>query len=94
VEAYVRLLQGSVPSGVYNIASGRGRTMREVLELLLARAALAPEIRVDEGRFRSTDVSVGTAAKIQAATGWEPIRSLDDTLGRLLDSWRAAISAA
>ena len=94
VDAYVRLLQGAVPSGVYNVASGRGRTMREVLALLLARAALAPEIRVDEGRFRPTDVSVGTAARIEAATGWKPVRPLADTLARLLDSWRAAVSAA
>jgi nucleoside-diphosphate-sugar epimerase len=94
VEAYVRLLQPTVPTGVYNVASGRGRTMRELLDLLVARAALAPEIRVDGARFRPTDVSVGTAAKLEAATGWRPVRPLGDTLGRLLDSWRAAVSAA
>lgn len=94
VDAYVRLLQRAVPRGVYNVASGRGRTMREVLDLLLARATLAPEIRVDEARFRPTDVSVGSAAKIEAATGWRPVRALGDTLARLLDSWRAAVSAA
>jgi nucleoside-diphosphate-sugar epimerase len=94
VEAYVRLLQGTVPSGIYNVASGRGRSMREVLDLLLARATLRPEIRVDKERFRPTDVSVGTAAKIEAATGWKPVRLLGDTLSRLLQSWRAAVSAA
>jgi nucleoside-diphosphate-sugar epimerase len=94
VEAYVRLLQRSAPSGIYNVASGRGRTMREVLELLLARATLRPEIRVDKGRFRPTDVSVGAAAKIEATTGWKPVHPLGDTLTRLLDSWRMAVSAA
>jgi GDP-4-dehydro-6-deoxy-D-mannose reductase len=94
VDAYVALLQDTIPSGLYNVASGRGRTMREVLELLLARATVRPEIRIDKGRFRATDVSVGNAAKIAAATGWKPMRPLAQTLARLLDSWRAAVSAA
>lgn len=94
VDAYLKLLRREVPSGVYNVASGLGRTMGEVLDLLLARTTLRPAIRVDETRFRPTDVSVGRAAKIHAATGWEPVRPLADTLARLLDRWRAAISAA
>jgi GDP-4-dehydro-6-deoxy-D-mannose reductase len=94
VDAYVALLQDTIPSGLYNVASGRGRTMRELLELLLARAKLRPEIRVDKGRVRPTDVSVGNAAKIEAATGWKPTRPLADTMARLLDSWRATVSAA
>jgi GDP-4-dehydro-6-deoxy-D-mannose reductase len=94
VEAYVQLLQRTVPSGVYNVASGRGRTMREVLDLLLARTALSPKVEVNEARFRPTDVSVGTAAKLEAATGWRPARALGDTLAGLLDGWRATASAA
>jgi len=94
VEAYVRLLQPGVASGIYNVASGRGWTMREVLDLLLARTALSPKIQVDEARFRPTDVSVGTAAKIEAATGWKPTRALGDTLAGLLAGWRATVSAS
>jgi nucleoside-diphosphate-sugar epimerase len=94
VAAYLRLLDRAVPAGVYNVASGRGRRVREILERLLKLVRVRPEIEVDPLRFRPTDVSVGDASKLRQATGWEPALDLDDTLARLLEDWRARISAA
>ena len=94
VEAYLRLLDPAVPAGVYNVASGRGRRVREILERLLAQARVRPEIAVDPRRFRPTDVSVGSAARLRERTGWEPRIDLDRTLARLLDDCRARASAA
>ena len=94
VEAYVRLLDRAAPAGLYNVASGRGRRVREILERLLALARVRPEITVDPLRFRPRDVSVGSPARLRERTGWEPRVDLDETLSRLLDDWRARISAA
>lgn len=94
IDAYLALLDPAVPVGCYNVASERGVTLREVLELLLAHASSKPEIVVDPSRLRPADVSVGCAAKLREATGWAPRTSLRDTLGRLLDDWRARLSDA
>ncbi len=94
VEAYALLLDRRVPAGVYNVASGRGRSMRAVLEGLLARARVRPELRVEASRVRPTDVSVGSATRLRSATGWSPTRDLEGTLARVLDDWRGRISAA
>jgi nucleoside-diphosphate-sugar epimerase len=94
VDAYALLLDRRVPAGVYNVASGRGRSMREVLEGLVTRARVRPELRVEPSRVRPTDVSVGSAARLQAATGWKATREFGDTLARVLADWRARVSAA
>lgn len=94
VEAYLRLLDPAVPAQAYNVASGRGTTIREILELLLARSAARPEIRVDRARWRPTDASVGSPARLERLTGWAPRVPLAEALGALLEAWRREVRAA
>jgi len=99
VGAYLRLLDRAVPPGLYNVASGVGRSVAELLDTLLELAGLgrrgtALEVEVDPARWRPADRSVGDAAKLRTATGWSPRVAFRDTLRALLDSWRAEISAA
>lgn len=93
VEAYVRLLDGAAPAGAYNVARGAGVTIREILEGLLRHSTTRPEIQLDPARVRPADVLVGSAERIERATGWRPAIPLSDTLARLLDHWRGVIGA-
>jgi len=93
VDAYWRLLQPGAPAGVFNVASGRGTSLRRVLELLLQATRLRPELRVEPDRWRPADASVGDAARLRAATGWAPKRELADTLVEILDAWRQQLTA-
>lgn len=92
VDAYRRLLDPAVPSGAYNVASGHGTAIRELLEGLLAIAAVKPEVREDPARWRPATASVGDAARLRAATGWAPRRPLADTLARLMADWRRRLA--
>jgi GDP-4-dehydro-6-deoxy-D-mannose reductase len=97
VAAYLRLLDPTVPAGLYNVASGVGRTIGEVLEALLRIAnpdRARPEIVVAPERWRPTDRAVGDARRLRAAIGWAPRVPFEDTLRHLLDGWRADLSAA
>jgi GDP-4-dehydro-6-deoxy-D-mannose reductase len=94
VAAYLVLLDPTVPPGCYNVASETGVTLRQLLELLLTHSSSQPEIVIDPTRLRPADASVGCAARLRRATGWEPRLALTDTLGRLLEAWRAQLSAA
>ncbi len=91
VDAYLALLAGDSPPGAYNVASGRGVTIRALLERLLAHTRLAPALVVDPARLRPPDASVGSAGKLTRATGWTPRRSLDAALAELLEDWRHRI---
>jgi len=94
VEAYPRLLSPRVPAGVYNVASGRGWRIGELLDRLIGHARVAPEVRVDAARVRPTDHSVGDATRLRETSGWQPRIDFGDTLARLLDDWRSRVSAS
>jgi GDP-4-dehydro-6-deoxy-D-mannose reductase len=99
VAAYVRLLDPRVPPGLYNVASGRGRSIREVLALLVELAELGElrqglEVEVDPARWRPADRAVGDAARLRRATGWQPRVPFEVTLRGVLDGWRSELGAA
>jgi GDP-4-dehydro-6-deoxy-D-mannose reductase len=95
VRAYTLLLEKGAAGEAYNVCTGRGRRIGEVLEMLLAATTVRIEVRVDPRRLRPADVPVlvGDPAKLVAATGWQPRIPLDETLRELLDGWRASVRA-
>ena len=100
VRAY-RLLSEQGSSGeVYNICSGRSVAMQDVLDLLLAEAAVEIETEIDSDLVRPVEVPIqqGSFAKLRAATGWEPRialeRTLRDVLGDARERHREALRAA
>jgi len=93
VRAYWLALERGEPGEVYNICSGRGYAVREVLELLLGLTSARIEVRPDPARLRPSDVPVlvGDCQKFRRATGWEPTIPFEVTLKDLLDYWRQRV---
>jgi GDP-4-dehydro-6-deoxy-D-mannose reductase len=85
-EALALLVEAGEPGAVYNIASGRARSIREALDVLLAASGLEVEIAVDERYLRPADIPLlrGSAEPLHRL-GWSPRRSLDEAVGEL---WR------
>ena len=94
LDAYVRLLDPKLPAGPYNVASGKGTSIRDLLDALLAETSVRPEVSVDPDRWRPADTSVGSAERLAKAAGWAPTTPLRQTLKQLLDGWRQAVGAA
>jgi len=95
VRAYWLAAEKGEPGEVYNIASGRGITIREMLDRLLALSTVEVAVETDPARLRPSDVEVllGDASKFRAATGWEPRIPLEQTLADSLDYWRGRLAA-
>jgi GDP-4-dehydro-6-deoxy-D-mannose reductase len=95
VRAYWLAATKGEPGEVYNIASGRGITIREMLDRLLAMSKVEVRVETDPARLRPSDVEVllGDASKFRAATGWEPRIPLEQTLADTLDYWRGEFAA-
>jgi len=87
LRAYLALLDGGVPARAYNVASERGTPIRELLDLLIARAGVEVRIERDPARWRETDWLVGDAARLREATGWRPEISLPAILEELYEDW-------
>ncbi|MGB3563847.1 MAG: GDP-mannose 4,6-dehydratase [Thermoanaerobaculia bacterium] len=93
VRAYWLAVEKGRPGEVYNIASGREITIRQLLDKLVELSRTRVEIEVDPERLRPSDVEVliGDASKFHADTGWEPTIPLEQTLEDLLDFWRERV---
>ncbi len=96
VRAYWLLIEKGEPGSVYNVCTGRGRRIRELLEILLACSSARVEVQVDPERLRPSDtpVQVGDPSRLRAATDWEPGIPLEQSLRDLLEDWRGRIRLA
>ena len=94
VRAYWLAVTKATPGEVYNIASGNGITIRELLDRLIALCDVPVEIEIDPARLRPSDVEilVGDHSKFTAETGWQPEIPFDQTLADTLDYWRTRIA--
>jgi GDP-4-dehydro-6-deoxy-D-mannose reductase len=91
VRAYWLALEKAEPGEVYNIASGKCWTIREMLDMLLGMTQVKVKIEQEPSRMRPSDVPVllGDSSKFQKATGWKPTIPFEQTLRDLLEHWRA-----
>jgi GDP-4-dehydro-6-deoxy-D-mannose reductase len=93
VGAYWALLDAGQAGEVYNVCTGRGARIRDLLHKLIEVAGVDVEVRVDLERLRPSDIPVlvGDPRRLREATGWEPRIPLDVTLRDLLDHWRKRV---
>ena len=91
VRAYWLLLEKGRAGETYNVCSGRGIAIGDVLRELLDVSGLSIEVRRDPDRMRPSDIPaiIGNPRKLKDATGWTPAIPLRQTLSDLLAHWRA-----
>ena len=91
VRAYRLVVEYGAPGDAYNVCSGRGVSVRDVAEAMLAMSDAPLELVVDADLVRPVDVPrlVGSPAKLAATTGWQPEIPLEQTLRDVLAAARA-----
>jgi GDP-4-dehydro-6-deoxy-D-mannose reductase len=96
LRAYWLLMERGQPGEIYNVCSGRGLRIGDLLDLLIRISGRDIEVRVDPQKVRKAEIPevIGDRSRITAATGWEPDVPLERTLGFLLDGWRARVAAS
>ena len=79
---------------VYNVCSGIPTAISDVFQLLAEQSTVKVEARYDAARAARVNVPrmVGSAAKLQAATGWTPRIPLPETLSDLLATYRNQVA--
>jgi GDP-4-dehydro-6-deoxy-D-mannose reductase len=91
--AYVRMIDRCAPAEPFNVATGRGISVGELVDMFKSRSTHALEIVQDPARMRRNDVPmlIGDRSRLTSATGWTPEIPLDRTIDDLLDYWRAKV---
>lgn len=89
VRAYALAID--LPSGLYNVCSDQNYHMEEVLHTLTSQSFTDVPLRVDKNLLRPADFSFGipSSQKFAKLTGWKPEYTLGQTLGDILEYWRA-----
>jgi GDP-4-dehydro-6-deoxy-D-mannose reductase len=93
VRAYVETVKGAEPGEVYNIATCKAISMKELLDTLLSMTKKEVRVEIDPARLRPSDVPVlmGDYSKLKEKVGWEPRIPIKKTLEDLLNYWRERV---
>lgn len=92
VQAYILLIEKGDAGETYNIGSGKGHSIQDVLEMLVSLSSVNITVEVDSERLRPSDIPVMIASiqKINAL-GWHPTIPLHETVVRILEFWRKRV---
>jgi len=93
VRAYRLLVAKGRPGSIYNVCSGVGHTVGEILRRLIRLSGHQVAVRHDPDLMRKGEPGalVGNASKLESETGWRPRISLDETLAAILEEARSSI---
>lgn len=88
--AYVAAVDRGRSGEVYNVCSGTGHSVRELLSVLIELSGCEVEVAVAPGRTRSADVPevVGSFARLERDTGWTPRIEWRRMLADVYADWR------
>lgn len=89
VKALWLLVEKGEPGELYNLCSGRGWKMKDILDLLIHLSGKDIKYKVVPERLRPFDdpVYIGDNSKLKAL-GWEPQIPMAKTLSDMLNYWR------
>ncbi|MCP4229881.1 MAG: GDP-mannose 4,6-dehydratase [bacterium] len=93
VRGYWLSLEHCEPGDVYNITSGNGLVIGDILETLIGLSDVEISIEQDAERMRPSDVPrlIGDYSKFNAVSGWEPVIPFEQTLSDILEFWRERV---
>lgn len=96
VRAYAALLEKGRSGEVYNICSGKGTRVSDIIRQFQALCTTDVTIETDPMRVRAgeTPQIVGDSTKITKETGWSPQIPINRTIRDLLDYWRERVGTS
>jgi len=94
VRAYRLLAEKGQAGETYNICSGEGRKISDILELMRANYGNL-KVELDPSKLRPVEnvYSVGDNDKLRSAVGWEPLYPIEDSLSAVLAEWEHKLQA-
>lgn len=89
VRAYATLLENGHNGNVYNVCSGVERSVRSLIEHLIALANVDVQVEQDASRMRPAELRRlwGSFAKLQTDTGWQPQIKVEQSLVDIMNDW-------
>lgn len=91
VAAYYLLINKGEKGAIYNVCSGVGISLKDIIQIVSNLLNIDVTIRVDPKRIRPRDnrLIVGSNAKLKGL-GWQQKYLLNDTLKDVIDYWKTS----
>jgi GDP-4-dehydro-6-deoxy-D-mannose reductase len=89
IRAYDAILTKGSPGEVYNVCSGKGRAIQDIVQCLSRLTEIPVTVEQDSTLIRPVDnpVLIGSYDKLYRATGWTPRNSLEISLEKMYGYW-------
>jgi GDP-4-dehydro-6-deoxy-D-mannose reductase len=73
----------------YNLCAPRTYAIQELLDMAIRLSGVKAEVRPMKNLMRPSDEKIifGSTDKIRKQTGWKPTRSIEQTIGSMLEYW-------
>ena len=93
--AMALLMKRGKTGDIYNVCSGKVRTIRDLVQFLIGLSGCPIETRINPTLERTIDIPllVGSPEKLMALTGWKPMISLEDSLRDLYGEIKTRLSS-
>jgi len=89
VDGTLRALESDVGTDVFNLGSGRGRTVNEIARMLIDRLRPGTQPLIAPARAEEVRHSVADLSKAGSALGYEPAHDLEDRIDEIIEWCRA-----
>ena len=92
--AYNAILEKGVPGEVYNVCSGKGYSILNIVDCLSRLTYIPVKIEQQKDLLRPIDnpVLIGSYNKLYRETGWKPSCSIEQSLKKMYDYWYDILS--
>ncbi|MGB9696459.1 MAG: NAD-dependent epimerase/dehydratase family protein [Ignavibacteria bacterium] len=88
VEVFVKSLQVSVPAHTYNVGSGRGITLNELLRVISEVSGIEPKVVYKKGRKIDVPVNILDITHIKKDFQWSPKTRLEEGIQKTIQYYK------
>jgi GDP-4-dehydro-6-deoxy-D-mannose reductase len=94
VKAYNLLLEKGIRGEIYNVCSGTGRSLKEIIDMFSNLLNIKISIEIDKERVRPGDnkIIIGDNNKIKEQIGWKPEITFIDSLREIIIFWKQVLN--
>lgn len=87
VDAYYRIIKNAPNRSVYNVCSGEGVKLRDIIDTTANNLGIKPNICVDPSRVRANEIPsvIGDNTKLKQELGWNRKYSLNQTIADMIN---------
>ncbi|OGH88660.1 MAG: hypothetical protein A3J93_01020 [Candidatus Magasanikbacteria bacterium RIFOXYC2_FULL_42_28] len=94
VDAYYKLLTRGKVGDIYNVCSGQGIAIKDIIKIMCEIFDIKVEIKIKNELIRPADnkVIIGSNAKLRKEIGWSPKFTIQQSLRDVVSYWQNKLS--